>query len=224
MPVAIEDRPIEAVREEVIDQLIMNYSHGVLSYEAFERRLDKAMESTNNKDIVALVADLHLAVDKEYVESKKRDLGKEFDSRSTSNTASNADFAHEESENIVNIFSGSTRSGPFKVAKEMKVLSIFSGSTLDFTDASFPQTDVTITIFSLFSGDDILVPENVHVVSKVFSIFGCVDVSTPVCADRNAPRIIVEGVSLFSGIDIKVKRTLKEKFIAFADNLKNMFH
>jgi len=27
MPVTIEDRPIKIVREEVIDQLIMNYGH-----------------------------------------------------------------------------------------------------------------------------------------------------------------------------------------------------
>ncbi len=38
MAVNIEDRPINKVREEVIDQLIMNYSHGELSHEAFERR------------------------------------------------------------------------------------------------------------------------------------------------------------------------------------------
>ena len=38
MSVAIQDRPIESVRQEVIDQLIMNYSHGEISLEAFESR------------------------------------------------------------------------------------------------------------------------------------------------------------------------------------------
>ena len=73
----IEDRPIESVREEVIDQLIMNYSHGKLSHEAFERRLDKAIECQCNKEIVALVEDLELTVDKNYVEEKKKDEEKE---------------------------------------------------------------------------------------------------------------------------------------------------
>ena len=45
MSVVLEDRPIEQVREEVIDNLIYNYSHGVISAEAFERRLDKAMST-----------------------------------------------------------------------------------------------------------------------------------------------------------------------------------
>ena len=45
MAVILEDRPIETLREEVIDTLIYNYSHGVISNEAFERRLDQAMAS-----------------------------------------------------------------------------------------------------------------------------------------------------------------------------------
>ena len=32
----------------MIDQLIYNYSHGVISVEAFERRLDKAMDAQAN--------------------------------------------------------------------------------------------------------------------------------------------------------------------------------
>ena len=48
MTVILEDRPIEQVREETIDQLIFNYSHGVISAEAFERRLDQAMNSNTH--------------------------------------------------------------------------------------------------------------------------------------------------------------------------------
>ena len=36
MTVKLEDRPIENVREEVVDQLTMNYGHGELSLEAFD--------------------------------------------------------------------------------------------------------------------------------------------------------------------------------------------
>jgi hypothetical protein len=45
MPVTPNDRPIETLREETIDQLIMNYGHGKLSREAFERRLDEALDT-----------------------------------------------------------------------------------------------------------------------------------------------------------------------------------
>jgi len=212
MPVAIEDRPIEQVREEVIDKLIMNYSHGLLSYEAFERRLDIAMESQDNKEIFALAEDLDLEVDKGFVNSKRSDFFGNYEVGDT-----------EEVDYLINIFSGSSRSGQWQVAKELRVFSVFSGSDIDFTDAKFTHPTVKIKLFSLFSGDDIYIPENVNLVSKAFCIFGAVDNSVPSSQSVNAPTIIVEGISIFSGIDIKVKRTIKEKFIEFADSMRKMF-
>jgi len=212
MSVNIEDRPLETVREEVIDQLIMNYSHGELSYTAFETRLDGAMESKSTVELSELVADLPLAVDKNYVDSKKHEMGINFTAGET-----------EELDYIVNIFSGSDRSGAWKVAKEIRSISIFSGSDLDFSNAQFTQPVVRIKMFSLFSGDNIYVPENINIVTKAFCVFGSIDNKAPSNADRNAPTIIIEGFALFSGIDIKVKQTIKEKFVNFADNLKKMF-
>lgn len=213
MPVAIEDRPIEAVREEVIDKLIMNYSHGKLSYEAFERRLDTAMESNSNIEISALADDLEIEVDKSYVDSKKKDLSYHFEPGHT-----------EEVDYIVNIFSGCNRSGMWNVAKEIRVFSVFSGSDIDFSNAKFSHPTVRIKLFSLFSGDNIYIPEDVNVVSKAFCVFGSVDNTAPSSNNINAPTIIVEGISIFSGIDIKIKRTIKERFVAFADSMKNMFN
>lgn len=212
MSVILEDRPTETVRSEVIDQLIMNYSHGELSYEAFERRLDQAMESQCNKTIAALAEDLPLAVDKAFVESKKQDLAPNF-----------VAGAAEELDYMVNIFSGSTRGGAWKVAKEIRYLSIFSGTDIDFTDAQFSQQVVRIKIFSLFSGDTIYVPENINVVSKAFCIFGGIDNVAASSANTNAPTIIIEGFSIFSGVTIKVKRTMKERMVDLADSLKSMF-
>ncbi len=212
MSVNIEDRPLETVREEVIDQLIMNYSHGELSYAAFERRLDKAMESQSTLELKALTDDLTLTVDKTYVDSKKQEMGINFTAGET-----------EELDHIVNIFSGSGRSGAWKVAKEIRSISIFSGSDIDFTDAKFTQPIVRLKLFSIFSGDNIYIPENINIVTKAFCIFGTIDNKAPSSADRNAPTIIIEGFALFSGIDIKVKHTLKEHFVNFADNLKKMF-
>jgi len=220
MSVTLNDRPIETVRSEVIDQLIMNYSHGKISYEAFERRLDQAMELANHQALVELTSDLPLAVDKAFVESKKQDLAPNFITGEA-----------EELDYMVNIFSGSTRGGIWKVAKETRYFSLFSGTDIDFTDAQFSQQVVRIKIFSLFSGDTIYVPENVNVVSKAFCIFGSIDNLAPsqsnsAIVNQNSislPTIIIEGVSIFSGLNIKVKRSLKERFVGLADSLKNLF-
>lgn len=212
MAVKSEDRPVETVREEVIDQLIMNYSHGALSYEAFDRRLDQAMESNDNVLLLSLVEDLDIAIDKEYIDSKKKDLGLNY----APGDAEDVDY-------FVNIFSGSKRSGAWKVAKEVRVLSIFSGGELDLTEARFTQPTHTVKVFSLFSGCDVYVPEHINVVSKAFCIFAGVDNSAPSNGNSGAPTLIIEGISIFSGIDIKLKRSIKERFVEFADQMKNMF-
>lgn len=72
MTVKLTDRPIETVREETIDQLIMNYSHGRISYEAFERRLDQAMETDQHQVLLDLTEDLDLSVDDNYAASKSK--------------------------------------------------------------------------------------------------------------------------------------------------------
>ena len=111
MSVILEDRPTETVRSEVIDQLIMNYSHGELSYEVFERRLDQAMELQCNKLLVELTKDLPLTVDKAFVESKKEGLAPNFVQGET-----------EDVDYMVNIFSSSNRSGPFKLPDRKSVV------------------------------------------------------------------------------------------------------
>lgn len=214
MPVILADRPIETVRSEVIDQLIMNYSHGELSYQAFERRLDQAMELQSNKALVELSEDLPLTVDKAFVEGKKQDLAPNITLGDT-----------EDVEYMVNIFSGNTRSGSWTVPKELRSFSLFSGSDIDLTDAKFTQNELRIKVFCLFSGNNIYIPENVNVVSRAFCIFGGIDyqTATPVNPNIATPTIIIEGVCIFSGIDIKVRRTIKEKFVDMADSLKKMF-
>jgi len=214
MSVILEDRPTETVRSEVIDQLIMNYSHGELSYEAFERRLDQAMELQCNKALVELAEDLPLTVDKAFVESKKQDLAPNIVSGET-----------EEVEHIISIFSGNSRSGAWTVPKEIRSFTLFGGSDIDLTDAKFTQHEHRIKVFCLFSGNNIYIPENVNVVSKAFCIFGGINYQAATQVNPNivTPTIVIEGLCIFSGIDIKVRRTIKEKFVEMADSLKRMF-
>ena len=216
MSVVIEDRPIDQVREEVIDLLIMNYSHGKLSYEAFERRLDTAMASENNKEIFDLAIDLDLAVDIKYAE-KKQEFSQHYKT-SYANTE-----AVEEVDKIVNVLSKTNRSGAWKVGKNIRVFTILGSSAIDFTDAIFTESVVKVKIYSWLSDDKIYLPEDVNLVSKAFAIVGSVNNKFPPSGSPNAPTIIVEGYSILSSIEIKIKKTVKEQFVQFADTLKKLF-
>jgi len=217
MPVETADRPVEQVREEVIDQLIMNYGHGKISLEAFERRLDKAMSLGNPVDLKELTADLDLMVDQNFVDIKRREMSLKV------GYAGEGEFgAAKESENMVHIFGGSERSGMWNVPKELNVINIFGGGDIDFTEARFSHPTVTINVTSIFGGSDIYVPEDINVQVNVFSIFGGVSNSAPSNVSASVPTIIIEGMCLFSGIDVKVRRSFKERVVRFADSIKKM--
>ena len=212
MAVNIEDRPIEKVREEVIDQLTMNYSHGEISLEAFERRLDQAMETDDNQKLYKLTEDLELKVDEQFIEKKQQELGSDLDMGES-----------KDLEYIIEIFSGSDRGGAWNVPKEIRMFSLFSGSDIDLSEAHFSHKTLRIKIFSLFSGTDIFIPENIKVVSNTFCIFGGVDNKAPSMASSSAPTVIIEGLAIFSGIDISFKQSFKEKLMNFAEGIKKLF-
>lgn len=213
MAVILTDRPIEKVREEVIDQLIHNYSQGIISNEAFERRLDEAMASNNHQEIIDLVADLPLNVDPNFSNQREQQFNINYGAENVDDT-----------DTVVNIFGGSNRSGTWAVPKEIRVISIFGGSEIDFTDATFTSPNVTVKVLCIFGGENIYVPENINVVSKAFCIFGGIDNKAPSIASRQAPTVTIEGLVLFGGVDIAIKQTIKEKFVAFANNLKSMLN
>ncbi|MCF2949937.1 cell wall-active antibiotics response protein [Paraglaciecola aquimarina] len=213
MAVILEDRPIEKVREEVIDTLIYNYSHGIISDKAFERRLDHAMASTNHQEIVDLAKDLEKPKDEKFSAQKERQFNVNY-------AAAN----NNETDTIVNILGGSCRSGQWTVPQEIRIITLFGGADIDFTDAIFTTPNVTIKVLCLFGGTDIKVPEDINIISKAFCILGGIDNTAPSIASKQAPTLTIEGLVMFGGLDIKIKRTIKEKFVAFANQMKTMFN
>jgi hypothetical protein len=211
MTVKLEDRPIEKVREEVVDKLIFNYSHGVISAEAFERRLDDAMAATEHQAIVDLATDLTMDVDKTYASTKELKFSPNYGP------------SGEEEVNLKSVFGTIERSGQWQVPKRIKILNMIGSTKLDFTDAIFHHQHVTVEITSALASDEIFVPENVNVVCKAFGVISSIDNKCPSIAQRQGPTITIEGKSFLGSLEIKVKRTIKEKLLAFADQLKSTF-
>lgn len=212
MPVKLEDRPIETVKEEVIDTLIHNYSHGYISNEAFERRLDTVIETTSHQVMVDQIADLEASPD----DTVKKHKESQFSVNYTTQEA-------EKTDTIVNILGSSDRSGVWTVPREIKIFSILGGATIDFTDARFSSPNVTVKLVSVLSGDKIYVPESVNIVSKAFCILGSVENKAPSIASHQAPTVTIEGLVLLSSLDVLIRITIKEKFIAFANQMKALF-
>ena len=212
MTVKLEDRPIEQVREEVIDKLIYHYSHGVISAEAFERRLDAAMARQSHQEIVDLASDLTMNVDDQFNNRKQQQFSINYASSDI-----------PETETMINVLGGSNRTGMWEVPKEIKVLCLMGGADIDFSDAIFTSSNVTIKALCVMGGIDIKVPENVNVVTKAFCFMGGLDNKAPSIANGQAPTITIEGFVMMGGVDVGLKRTIKEKFVAFANQMKSAF-
>ena len=212
MSVILEDRPIEQVREEVIDKLIYNYSHGVISAEAFERRLDKAMATNEHAQIVALTADLSMKADEQYSAKKSASFNINY-----------AEPSIEQDLNIKTILGNNERSGRWSVPKQITLLNVFGSTTLDFTDAVFHHQEVIINIDCILGSEKILIPEGVNVVCEAFCILGNIENKAPSIAPKQAPTIKIKGKLWLGSIDVEIKRTIKEKFVSFANELKSLF-
>jgi hypothetical protein len=212
MPVKETDRPLPVLRQQCIDQLILNYGHGKLSLDAFERRLDDAIEATSHEQLAALTEDLDAQLDVAYRERKQR----EFAPLADEETA-------EDTEHMIHVFSGTNRRGPWVVAKEISMVNVFGGCDLDFGNARFSSRRTHIKVVCIFGGATLHVPEGVGVVSKVVGIFGGVDNQVGQTDLPDAPTIVLEGVAIFGGVHVRLKVSVKERWLQFANSIREMF-
>jgi len=211
MSVNPEDRPINTLREEVIDQLISNYGHGKLSLEAFERRLEQALDAKEHSVLLDLTADLATTPDHEELEKRKDEIYL-------------GDVAEpiKDVEYLINIFGGSNRRGCWAVPEEIRIVNVFGGNELDFENAQFFDSVIYLKVFCLFGGTTIFVPDNFNVSSSAVCIFGGVDDKGTQEYDPEAPTVVIQGFALFGGISVKTRRSLKQRLVEFAGGFRDL--
>ncbi len=212
MSVTLEDRPIEQVREETVDKLIVNYSHAIISAEAFERRLDQAMATNLHEELIDLVKDLPIEVDSSYDAKKERSFTPNYDANKSS-----------DEDKLISILGSNVRQGQWLVPKKITVIDVVGSAKIDFTDAVFQHQQVEINVINVLGSLDIFVPEDVNVTSKMFNIIGSAENRAPSMAGRQAPQITITGWSVLGSLEVSVKQTMKEKLVAFANNMREAF-
>jgi hypothetical protein len=67
------------------------------------------------------------------------------------------------------------------------------------------------------------VPEQVNVVSNMFNIIGSTKNHAPSMGGQQAPQIVIEGYSILGSLDVNLKRSMKEKRSAFAEQCRSVF-
>ena len=105
----------------------------------------------------------------------------------------------------VNVFGGSHHKIFSKNFKGGDVIAIFGGCDINLTQADFVDT-ITLDVVALFGGCKIIVPPGWEVKSEVTAIFGGMDDKRtvgPVSTEGTRKIVIIKGVALFGGVDIR---------------------
>ncbi|GGY76956.1 DUF1707 and DUF2154 domain-containing protein [Streptomyces nitrosporeus] len=109
-------------------------------------------------------------------------------------------------ENLVAVFSASTRRGRWRVGGRTNAFALFGSVEIDLTEALFGQRLTVVNATSVFGSVEIKVPENISLRGSGTGIFGNFEVDTLESADPEAPVVVVNGYSVFGNVEAKPKR------------------
>ncbi|OKI10290.1 hypothetical protein A6A06_03510 [Streptomyces sp. CB02923] len=109
-------------------------------------------------------------------------------------------------QNLVAIFSASTRKGRWRVPGRINAVAVFGSVEIDLTEGIFQQQQVRINATSIFGSVEIRVPENVTLRSSGSGVLGSFEVETNESLEADAPVVHVNGYAVLGSVEAKPKR------------------
>jgi hypothetical protein len=185
-------RASDADREQVATVLSTAYAEGRLTREEHDERIDQLMAAKTFDDLIPITRDLVV------VGTPALSASQQPSSRFRIDIAGQS----PDSDKMIAIFGGATRTGKWRVRKNIQALALFGGIDLDLRDAVFEAPVVEISGFWCFGGLDIKVPEGIEVRDQTAGIFGGTDVSNIGDPAPGAPTLVIKGLSLFGGVSV----------------------
>ncbi|MEU8625218.1 DUF1707 domain-containing protein [Streptomyces sp. NPDC048669] len=190
-------RASDADRDRIADILREAMAEGRLTAEEHGERVDAVYRAKTVGELEPLVRDLPAPGGGARPSSAPYAYGPEA--------------AAGPADNLVAVFSSSTRRGRWRVGGRTNAFSLFGSVEIDLTEALFGQRLTVINATSIFGSVEIRVPENISLRGSGTGIFGNFEVVTLESGDPEAPVVVVNGYSVFGSVEAKPKRG---KFIA----------
>jgi hypothetical protein len=194
-------RASDADREQVATVLSTAYAEGRLTLEEHDDRIDQLMAAKTFDDLIPITRDLVIVGTPTPVPA----------SQATSRFTIDTTGQQAEPDRMIAIFGGVTRTGRWRVRKNIQALTLFGGTDLDLRDAIFEAPVVEISGFWCFGGLDIKVPEGIEVRDQTAGIFGGTDVRDIGDPVPGAPTLVIKGVSLFGGVSVRGPKPSKRR-------------
>jgi hypothetical protein len=184
-------RPIEQVRERVVEALSEHFARDHLSLDELETRMARVYAATTPADVDALVADLPALA-----------LGAPV-------TVTPDAYAPTPKlkERLVAIMSGIVRRGLWKIPRRLRVVAIMGGVELDLRQAELPPGVTEITAFVLMGGREIHVAPGVRLETDGVAIMGGFEdrVHDFGLVPADAPVVRVTGIAIMGGVEAQIQ-------------------
>lgn len=191
-------RASDADRERVATILHEAVGEGRLTMAEIDERLQQVYAAKTMGELRPITRDLpghHLALPDSAAVSE----------RSASNAAAQPSSrigGTPTSGTAVAIMSGALRSGPWVVPEKFHAVAVMGGIELDLTQARFSAPEVTIEVFALMGGIEIIVPDDIRIDSHAFAFMGGIDHKHPADPPAGAPVVRITGFALMGGVEI----------------------
>jgi Domain of unknown function (DUF1707) len=193
-------RASDADRDQVATVLSTAYAEGRLSREEHDERVDELMAAKTFDDLIPITRDLVIVASPAGVAVPQ----------SVDRFTIDTKGQNRQPDKMIAIFGGASRSGKWRVRKNIQALTLFGGMDLDLRDAIFEAPVVEISGFWCFGGLDIKVPAGIDVQDQTAGIFGGTDVRDIGEPAPGAPTLVIKGVTLFGGISIRGPKSSKK--------------
>lgn len=184
-------RASDADRDRIADILRDALAEGRLDAEEHSERIDAVYRAKTVGELEPIVRDLPAAGTRTGVTSRRYEEPAD---------------PGAPAENLVAVFSSSTRKGRWRVGGRTNAFSLFGNIEIDLTEALYGQRLSVINATSIFGNVEVRVPENISLRGSGTGIFGNFEVVTLEAADPEAPVVVVNGYSVFGNVEARPKR------------------
>lgn len=186
-------RASDADRDRIAEILREALAEGRLDPEEHAERIDVVYRAKTLGELEPVVRDLPAA-------------GTASRPQSAPGAAPSGAGATGPDQNLVAVFSASTRKGRWQVPARINAVAIFGSVEIDLTEALFPQQQIQINATSIFGSVEIRVPENVTLRSNGSGVLGSFEVETHEAGDDDAPLVMVNGFAVLGSVEAKPRR------------------
>jgi Domain of unknown function (DUF1707)/Cell wall-active antibiotics response 4TMS YvqF len=103
------------------------------------------------------------------------------------------------------VMGGFSRKGAWVVPASFTAVAVMGGGEIDLREARFAERVVTIHAYAIMGGIEITVPEDVEVQVTGIGVMGAFEHGATGTGTPGGPKIIVNGLAFWGGVDVKRK-------------------